>query len=106
VQEEEKITKKEEVIETIVYPKTIVVKDLAQNPEGIEFNKNDNTFLLSSLNALPVLKVNLDGSFKAFTSGEKFLLSTAGLEIDYERNRLLVAGFNGTELFDEDPKTK
>jgi sugar lactone lactonase YvrE len=87
-------------------PDTITVKGKAINPEGIEFNKNDNTFLLSSLNAAPITKVNPDGSFKPFTSGEKFPLSTAGLQIDYKNNRLLVAGFNGTELMDKDPKTK
>ncbi len=85
---------------------TITIEGIALNPEGIEYNKNDNTFLLSSLNAAPVTKVNLDGTFKPFTSGEKFPLSTAGLQIDYERNRLLVAGFNGTEIMDKDPKTK
>ena len=88
------------------FPDVITIEGLAQNPEGIEFNKNDNTFLLSSLNANPIVKVNLDGTFKAFTSGEKFPLSTAGIQIDYQRNRLLVAGFNGTELMDKDPKTK
>jgi sugar lactone lactonase YvrE len=93
-------------IDSKTFPKAIILNDIAQNPEGIEFDKNDNTFLLSSLNALPIAKVNLDGTFKPFTSGEKFPLSTAGLEIDYKRNRLLVAGFNGTELMDNDPKTK
>lgn len=85
---------------------SINIKGIAQNPEGIEYNKNDNTFLLSSLNASPIIKVNSDGTYKAFTSGEKFPLSTAGLHIDYERNRLLVAGFNGMELMDKNPKTK
>lgn len=88
------------------YPDLVTIKGVKQNPEGIKFNKNDNTFFLSSLNAAPIIKINLDGSFKAFTSGEKFPLSTAGLQIDYKRNRLLVAGFNGTELMDKDPKTK
>ena len=87
-------------------PDIIKIEGVAQNPEGIEFDKNDNTFFLSSLNAGPIIKVNLDGSFKAFTSGEKFPLSTAGIQIDNKRNRLLVAGFNGTELMDKDPKTK
>jgi len=88
------------------FPDLIKIEGLAQNPEGIEFNKNDNTFFLSSLNANPIVKVNFDGTFKPFTSGEKFPLSTAGIQIDYKRNRLLVAGFNGTELMDKDPKTK
>jgi len=90
----------------ITFPELVKLNGIAQNPEGIEFDKNDNTFLLSSLNAGPITKVNLDGTFKPFTSGEQFPLSTAGLEIDYKRNRLLVAGFNGTELMDNDPKTK
>ena len=88
------------------FPDAIKIKDIAQNPEGIEYNKNDKTFFLSSLNATPIVKVNLDGTYKPFTSGEKFPLSTAGLQIDYKHNRLLVAGFNGTELMDKDPKTK
>jgi hypothetical protein len=89
-----------------MFAKKIIIKNIAQNPEGIEYNKNDNTFLLSSLNASPVLKVNFDGTYEAFTSGEKFPLSTAGLQIDYKRNRLLVAGFNGAELMDKNPETK
>ena len=62
--------------------------------------------MLSSINASPIIKANLDGTYKSFTSGEKFPLSTAGLEIDYKRNRLLVACFNGTELMDGNPNTK
>ncbi|CAA6798427.1 MAG: Unknown protein [uncultured Aureispira sp.] len=98
--------KEEVVIPEIDFPDTITVENIAQNPEGIEYNKNDNTFLLSSINASPVLKVNLDGTHTPFTSGDAFPLSTAGLQIDYDRNRLLVAGFNGLELQDGDPSTK
>lgn len=87
-------------------PEKVNIKNVAQNPEGIEYNKNDRTFFLSSLNAAPIIKVKPDGTFRPFTSGEKFPLSTAGLQIDYERNRLLVASFNGAELMDKDPKTK
>lgn len=90
----------------IKFPETITISGIAQNPEGIEFDKNDNTFFLSSLNAGPIIKVNLDGTFKLFTSGEQFPMSTAGIQIDNKRNRLLVAGFNGTELYDQDPSTK
>ncbi len=90
----------------VKFPDAIKIEGIALNPEGIEYDKNDHTFLLSSLNASLITKVNLDGTFKPFTSGEKFPLSTAGLQIDYERNRLLVAGFNGLEVMDKDPKTK
>ena len=88
------------------FPNSIKVEGIAQNPEGIEYDKNDKTFLLSSLNAAPILKVGLDGTAKLFTSGEKFPLSTAGIQIDYANNRLLVAGFNGLELMDKKPETK
>jgi sugar lactone lactonase YvrE len=103
---EKKITSTTTKKEKMSFPKVIEIKGIAQNPEGIEFDKNDNTFLLSSLNAKPIIKVNLDGTFKPFTNGEKFPLSTAGIQIDSKRNRLLVAGFNGTELMDKNPNTK
>jgi sugar lactone lactonase YvrE len=87
-------------------PGTIKVNGIAQNPEGVEYDKSDQTFLLSSLNAGPIIKVNPDGTYKPFTTGEPYPMSTAGLHIDYKNNRLLVAAFNGTELFDQDPATK
>lgn len=90
----------------IDFPNTITIEGIAQNPEGIEYNKDDYSFLLSSINAGPIIKVNFDGTYAPFTSGEAFPLSTAGLQIDYDRNRLLVAGFNGTELMDGDSLTK
>ena len=88
------------------FPDVIVTEGITQNPEGIEYNKNDQTFFLSSLNSAPIIKINLDGTFRPFTSGESYSLSTAGLQIDYDRNRLLAASFNGMELFDDDPATK
>lgn len=90
----------------IQLPDAVTIEGIAQNPEGIEYNKNDSTFFLSSLNASPIVKVKLDGTFEPFTSGELFPLSTAGIQIDYERNRLLVAGLDGIEAFDTDPETK
>ena len=87
-------------------PNSITIEGIALNPEGIEYNKKNHTFLLSSLNAAPITQVSFDGTFKPFTSGEKFPLPTADLQIDYKRNRLLAAGFNDKELFDDDPATK
>ncbi len=90
----------------VVLPDIITINGIAQNPEGIEFNKNDNTFFLSSLNAGPIIKIDTEGNYKPFTSGEAFPMSTAGLQIDYKNNRLLAAAFNGMELMDQDPKTR
>lgn len=91
---------------TINFPDTITIKEIALNPEGIEYDKNDKTFLLSSINAVPITKVKLNGSHQPFTSGEKFPMSTAGLQIDYKHNRLLAASFNGLELMDNNDSTK
>ena len=88
------------------FPGTIKIEGIAQNPEGIEYDKNDQTFLLGSLNATPTIKINLDGTYKPFTSGEPYLLTTVGLHIDYKHNRLLAAACNGAELYDGNPETK
>lgn len=88
------------------YPDEILVSGVAQNPEGIELDVTTESFFLSSLNAGPILRIEMDGSHTPFSSGEPFPLSTAGLQIDHARNRLLAAGFNGAELLDEDPETR
>ncbi len=87
-------------------PQSIIIAGVAQNPEGIEYNHQTQTFLLSSLNAGPILAVGLDGTHTPFANGEAFPMSTAGLQLDPARTRLLAAAFNGTELFDEDPQTR
>ena len=38
---------------TVYADSNLTIKNIAQNPEGIEYDKTDHTFLLSSLNALP-----------------------------------------------------
>jgi len=91
---------------TVNFPDTITIKEIALNPEGIEYNTKDKTFLLSSINAAPITQVNFDGTHTSFTSGEKFPMSTAGLQIDYKNNRLLAASFNGLELMDNNDSTK
>ena len=85
---------------------SIVIHGIAQNPEGIAYDKSDHTFLLSSLNASPIIKVKPDGSYRAFTSTKKPPLSTAGLQLDYKHQRLLAAAFEDKALFDGDPHTK
>jgi len=87
-------------------PEIIKIEGIAQNPEGIEYDKNDQSFLLSSLNAGPIIKIAHDGTYQPFTNGEPYPMSTAGLEIDDKHNRLLVAAFNGMELYDNNPATK
>lgn len=96
----------EESATSMVFPDSIKIENIAQNPEGIEYNHKDQTFFLSSLNASPIIKINIDGTYKPFTSGEAYPMSTAGLQIDQARGRLLATGFNAMELYDNDPATK
>ena len=81
-------------------PSSITFNAPAQGPEGIEYDQNIQSFLLSSVNGAPIIKVDFDGTVMSFANGEAFPLSTAGLHIDYTRNRLLAAAFNGLEAFD------
>ena len=87
-------------------PEIVELAGVAQNPEGIEYDEESGTFLLSSLNATPIIKVHPDGTYEPFTQGEQFPLSTAGLEIDHERSRLLAASYKDSELWDDNPETK
>jgi len=87
-------------------PQKITINGIAQNPEGIEYDKNDGTFLLSSLNALPIIKVKRDGTYQPFSTKEPYPLSTAGLQVDNRHGRLLAASFNGAELMDNNDSTK
>lgn len=89
-----------------VFPDTVTVSDVAQNPEGIEYDTASEAFLLSNLNAGPILKIQLDGTHTPFTWGEPYPLSTAGLQIDAAGGRLLAAGFNGNDILDDDPATR
>ncbi len=59
-------------------------------PEGIEYDAANGRFLLGSIGEGTVYAVSDDGTFQPFIEDED-LLSTIGLEIDAERNRLLVA---------------
>ena len=82
------------------FPNTITVKGLAQNPEGIEYNKNDKTFLLSSLNAAPISKVSLDGTFKAFTKEEmlrilEIAMRDTQINLEDEAKEYLISSSSG-----------
>jgi hypothetical protein len=85
---------------------TIKIQGLALNPEGIEYHHHDRSLFLSSLNALPITKVDLHGNHTPFSHGEPFPLSTAGLQIDQKHQRLLAASFNGNALLDNNASTK
>lgn len=100
--------KDETAIEPVTenYPNQITSMQAGLNPEGIEYNKNTKRFYLSSMNGGKIVAVDYNGTTTNFTSGEPYPLSSAGLQVDYVNNRLLVACSNLQELFDNDSTTK
>lgn len=63
-------------------------------PEGVEWDAAGGRFLVGSLTFGTVSAVADDGTITPFIDDERFL-STAGLEIDAARNRLLVTNSQG-----------
>ncbi|TGE23734.1 hypothetical protein E5K00_00535 [Hymenobacter aquaticus] len=59
-------------------------------PEGIDYDTNGRRFLVSSLTTGIISQVADDGSYAPFVT-DASLVSSVGLHIDAERNRLLVA---------------
>lgn len=82
----------------LVFPQEVTVEFENLKPEGIEYNKNNNTFLLGSLTMGNVIEVDLEGNYTNFTNDES-LLSSAGIHVDYEGDRLLVTSFDPAAFF-------
>lgn len=63
-------------------------------PEGVEWNPAREQFLVGSLTFGTVSLIADDGTMTPFVEDARFL-STAGLQVDVERNRLLVTNSQG-----------
>jgi sugar lactone lactonase YvrE len=68
---------------------SIVVNQAALYPEGIEYDANNDRFLLSSVREGTVYQVFANGDVRPFIQDER-LVSSTGIHIDAQRNRLLV----------------
>jgi sugar lactone lactonase YvrE len=69
---------------------TISVMKEALYPEGIEYDPERRHFLLSSVREGTIYEVQDDGTYRPFIQDER-LISSLGIHLDRERNRLLVA---------------
>ena len=74
-------------------PYLIMVERENLFPEGIEYDTINGRFLLGSISEGTIFAVKDDGTYQAFIEDDD-LISTLGIEIDLERNRLLVANSN------------
>ena len=79
----------------IVFPQEVTVVFENLRPEGIEYNKNNTTFLLGSLTMGDVYEVDFEGNYTNFTNDDE-LQASAGIHIDYVGDRLLVTNFDPT----------
>lgn len=75
--------------EPITFPDKVTLTFENLKPEGIEYNKNKQTFLLGSLTMGDVIEVDFEGNPTNFTNDEE-LQASAGIHIDYDGDRLLV----------------
>ncbi|MFO7285657.1 MAG: hypothetical protein C0P79_002290 [Gammaproteobacteria bacterium] len=70
-------------------PDRIVIERQGVIPEGIEYDQTNRRFLVGSLGEGTVFEVGLDGRLTPFVTDDE-LVSSVGIEVDEERNRLLV----------------
>ncbi len=85
--------KKDDEEEAIDFPDEVTVAFENLKPEGIEYNKNNTTFLLGSLTMGDVIEVDFEGNYTNFTN-DTTLLASAGIHVDYEGDRLLVTSID------------
>ena len=71
-------------------PEKIVIHEENLFPEGIEYDKKNNRFLVSSLRYGAIGEVSTNGEYNVLFDDED-LISTIGIHIDDKRKRLLVA---------------
>jgi DNA-binding beta-propeller fold protein YncE len=86
-------------MEAGMWPDTIEVRREGLFPEGVAYDAVNGRFLVSSVPEGTIHAVDADGTLTPFIEDER-IPSSLGLEIDEERNRLLVAATNqSTEAF-------
>ncbi len=71
-------------------PASITINTPGLSPEGIEYDTKNNRFLVGSITQGTVFVVANDGTLTPFIQ-DPDLKSSVGIEVDEERNRLLVA---------------
>lgn len=81
----------------------VIINSAGLFPEGVEYNTKTGDFFLGSLAGKGIIKVNKSAKVEKFSS--EMPLPTAGLHIDYKKNKLYAAGLSREEAFDKDPNT-
>jgi sugar lactone lactonase YvrE len=82
-----------EATEMTTPPDQIIIRHEGLFPEGLVYDPQNLRFLLSSTAEGTVYAVGFDGSMSPFIEDER-VVSSVGMELDAENNRLLVAASN------------
>ncbi len=88
--EVEQATAAADAAPAIELPASITINTPGLLPEGVEYDAKHNRFLVGSLSQGTIFAVGNDGTLTPFIQDPE-LKSSVGIEVDEERNRLLVA---------------
>lgn len=83
---------------------SVVVNQPALYPEGIEYDASTNRFLLSSVREGTVYEVLANGVVRPFIQDDR-LVSSTGIHVDTQRNRLLVPNSDYGVSLNSTPET-
>lgn len=88
---------KTKIKDSDLFPTEVTFHAPSQNPEGIEYNPQTNTFYLSAINKEPtIIAVGFDSSVKPFNKDKKTHTNASfGLQVDLKNNRLLACENGG-----------
>lgn len=73
---------------------TVVINNAGLYPEGVDYDRAGQRFLVSSLKRGTIGQVSEAGTYSVFTDDDQ-LISTLGVRLDAQRNRVLVAIADG-----------
>ncbi|GMT49909.1 MAG: hypothetical protein IEMM0008_1448 [bacterium] len=72
-----------------ILPSSILITSPGLYPEGLAYDSSSHIFYISSIKKGKITKVTLDGKHQVFADDHR-LISSIGIKVDKERNRLIV----------------
>ncbi len=91
--------------DTPTTPDVIRFKKMALYPEGVEYDANRNSFLVTSLREGVIGEVKDDGTYNVLAK-DPHMVSAIGIRIDAARDRFLVCNSDPGVSIHTDPKTQ
>ncbi len=80
-------------------PTEVIIERQGLAPEGVEWDALNERFIVGSMTEGTVFTVNDDGEITPFIENDSFI-STVGIEVDFDNERVLVVNADLTAFFD------